>query len=662
MLDTSSILSNNSSSLPDMSAISSPEVELPTLSMDSGQLTNLSLSGIIDQFIPTPQGLQQRHQPVASIHLDPHTKDTKQQITYHINVTQPNPVVCDPLDSMNNFHGPQSNIMDSLTVLDKGIPSEQKPHLRIVEQPKSNALRFRYQCEGRGAGALQGQHSTADRKTFPKIQIVGYKGPAVVVVSCVTHDTETPRAHPHNLVSPASVGRDGCKKGVCTMNVNCEDMTLEFQHLGIQCVRKKDIEESLKQRKEIRVDPYRQGFKHMENPQSIDLNAVKLSFQAFLENPSTPGKYTVILPPVVSTNIFDAKAKKELQIMDISDISSPAEGGRKIIILCEKVTREDIKVRFYDPTTTWEGWGEFNASEVHKQYAISLKTPKYGDGLISEKRKVFVELVKPSDDSTSEPQEFFYYPSEPGVAPMITQTTTKEAEKTPFKNLYNGGNCVTEVKKEKLRIKQENTETGWSSAKVQSRHQPPQYQSAGYQNNLNIQQQMLNNQTISYNIKNMGVNQNYNIPSTSYVPNIPNNYLTQLNSPYTTSQQSPDSQGFSELNITSSYEPQVTQDLVCFDKDVENLSGKIESFSLSDAIEASLNMQGPLVDQRSNGKRSSKTAKLESGSNIVPREMARLQVSNSIDTPNNSGQIHTPHDQSSNLASFLNNCSKINDL
>merc|ERR1712079_754682 len=182
-------------------------------------------------------------------------------------------------------------------------------------------------------------------------------------------------------------------------------------------------------------------------------------------------------------------------------------------------------------------------------------------------------------------------------------------------------------------------ETGWSSAKVQARQQQPQYQSSAYQNNLNIQQQMLNNQTISYNIKNMG----YNIPTT-------------------TSQQSPDSQGFSELNITSSYEPQVTQDLVCFDKDVENLSGKIESFSLSDAIEASLNMQGPLVDQRSNGKRSSKTAKLESGSNIVPREMARLQVSNSIDTPNNSGQIHTSPDQSSNLASFLNNCSKINDL
>merc|ERR1719445_1232786 len=106
---------------------------------------------------------------------------------------------------------------------------------------------------------------------------------------------------------------------------------------------------------------------------------------------------------------------------------------------------------------------------------------------------------------------------------------SKDSEKTPFKNLYNGGNCVTEVMKEKLRIKQENIETGWSSAKVQARQQQPQYQNSGYQNNLNIQQQMLNNQTISYNIKNMGINQSYNIPTTSYVPNIPNNYLTQLN-------------------------------------------------------------------------------------------------------------------------------------
>ena len=66
------------------------------------------------------------------------------------------------------------------------------------------------------------------------------------------------------------------------MNVNNDDMSVEFQHLGIQCVRKKDIGDALKQRQEIRVDPYRQGFGHAESTGSIDLNAVKLCFQVIV--------------------------------------------------------------------------------------------------------------------------------------------------------------------------------------------------------------------------------------------------------------------------------------------------------------------------------------------------------------------------------------------
>ena len=97
--------------------------------------------------------------------------------------------------------------------------------------------------------------------------------------------------------------------------------------------------------------------------------------QVFLENPSSPGKYTVILPPVCTRPIYDAKAKKELQIMDISDNSAPADGGKKIIILCEKVSKEDIKVRFYD-YNGWEEWADFGSSGVHKQYAISLSAPR----------------------------------------------------------------------------------------------------------------------------------------------------------------------------------------------------------------------------------------------------------------------------------------------
>jgi len=265
--------------LPDILALSDPEVELPTLNMNSDQLNELSLSGIINTIITTQDN--QAMNPGSTVQVDPNTiQGQNQPITFHLQPVegQQNPVrdVQDNLQGFNNWTNQNGQIQSFQPV---AATAEQKPSVRILEQPASHKLRFRYQCEGRGAGALQGQFSTSDKKTFPKIQILGYKGPAVVVVSCVTHDTDPPKAHPHNLVSPASVGRDGCKKGVCTVNVNNDDMTVEFPHLGIQCVRKKDIAEALKQRQEIRVDPYRQGFGHAENAGSIDLNAVKLCFQ-----------------------------------------------------------------------------------------------------------------------------------------------------------------------------------------------------------------------------------------------------------------------------------------------------------------------------------------------------------------------------------------------
>ena len=233
--------------------------------MDSDSLSNISLSGIINQFIQLPQEESPvKAGPSLVYQVTPVTEMMQQQ--HH------QPAVCHTLE-------PSSHTNYNLLTMGQHAHSPSKPFIRIIEQPKSNSLRFRYQCEGRGAGALQGERSSPEKKTFPKIQIVGYKGPAVVVVSCVTHDSEVPKTPPHNLVSPASVGRDGCKKGVCTMNVNNEEMSVEFPHLGIQCVRRRDIADALKQRQEIRVDPFRQGFGHVDSPNSIDLNAVKLCFQ-----------------------------------------------------------------------------------------------------------------------------------------------------------------------------------------------------------------------------------------------------------------------------------------------------------------------------------------------------------------------------------------------
>ena len=72
----------------------------------------------------------------------------------------------------------------------------------------------------------------------------------MVVVSCVS--SEAPyKPHPHNLV-----GKEGCSKGVCTIEMDSETMSCSFPSLGIQCVKKKEIEESLSLRQQIRVDPF----------------------------------------------------------------------------------------------------------------------------------------------------------------------------------------------------------------------------------------------------------------------------------------------------------------------------------------------------------------------------------------------------------------------
>lgn len=388
-----------------MSAIQSKELEIPTLSFDSGQL-----SSILKHFATEPDTINNQLvdtlEPVSSIKVDPEPSigaSVSQLTGLTINLA---PTI-DIQDMINGF-GPSSSPQRVILKPTPVARKMDKPWVEILEQPKSNSLRFRYQCEGRGAGALQGARSTPDQKTFPKIQVHGYKGPAVVVVSCVTHDTSPPKAHPHNLVSPATVGRDGCKKGVCTININPDTMTAEFQHLGVQCVRRKDIAEALQQRKEIRVDPYRQGFDHANNPQTIDLNAVRLCFQVFYEK-DVPGKFTGVMDPVCSEPIFDAKAKRELQIMDISDTSSPASGGKKIILLCERVSRDDIKVKFYDDMG-WEAYADFNPSDVHKQYAIAFKTPRYKDGQVLEEVRVWVKLEKANREE-SEPQDFYYLPT-----------------------------------------------------------------------------------------------------------------------------------------------------------------------------------------------------------------------------------------------------------
>uniref|UniRef100_A0A131YIZ3 Rel/ankyrin family, other n=1 Tax=Rhipicephalus appendiculatus TaxID=34631 RepID=A0A131YIZ3_RHIAP len=302
---------------------------------------------------------------------------------------------------------PSYQTLDQLSRLPVAQP-QQQPHVVILEQPASRALRFRYQCEGRYPGTLVGVSSTAENKTYPTIKVMGVQKPAVVVVSCVTKD-QPYRVHPHNLV-----GKEGCKNGICTQHLK-PDMTCTFTSLGIQCVKRRDVEQNLLQRENIRVDPFRNGFAHKDQAASIDLNAVRLCFQVFLEG-SQPGKFTVPLHPVVSDIIYDRKAMSDLTITKLSHTCAPMSGGLEMILLCDKVAKDDIEVWFEeerDGQTVWKERAELLPNGVHKQVAICFRTPRYRDPIMADVPvDVHLLLRRPSDGALSEPRAFTLHPNE----------------------------------------------------------------------------------------------------------------------------------------------------------------------------------------------------------------------------------------------------------
>lgn len=59
----------------------------------------------------------------------------------------------------------------TMNTADVGADAKQKAQVKILEQPASKALRFRYECEGRSAGSLPGANSTTENKTYPTIQV-----------------------------------------------------------------------------------------------------------------------------------------------------------------------------------------------------------------------------------------------------------------------------------------------------------------------------------------------------------------------------------------------------------------------------------------------------------------------------------------------------------
>ncbi|XP_018787556.1 PREDICTED: embryonic polarity protein dorsal isoform X2 [Bactrocera latifrons] len=299
-----------------------------------------------------------------------------------------------------------SDIIEIISPELDDISTSSKPYLRVVEQPSRKPMRFRYNSEGRTAGNIPGENSFQETKTFPTVEVVGYEGKARILVSCVTKDKPF-RQHPHQLV-----GQD-CKHGYCIRYVGPDTpLRVELSNIGIRCVKKKEITESLEMRKSRKIDPFKTGFDHVTDPNSIELNSLRLCFQGFIK----VGNGWKALNPVVSEPLYDRKAKSELLISRLCSCAATIDGGDEIILLCSQVNKDDVKIRFKaidNNREVWHAYADFEPSNVHKQTAIAFRTPRYPQADLPKTAKTYIELERPSLDKRSDALEFVFH--DPGT-------------------------------------------------------------------------------------------------------------------------------------------------------------------------------------------------------------------------------------------------------
>nr|XP_039251405.1 nuclear factor NF-kappa-B p100 subunit-like isoform X2 [Styela clava] len=305
----------------------------------------------------------------------------------------------------------------------------QEPFLDIIEHPKARGFRFRYSCEGPSHGGIPGASSDKNKKTYPAVQIRNHSGYARIVVQLVTNE-ENPRLHPHSLVGKQ------CQNGICTVQCGPKDMTATFPNLGIQHVTKKNVAKILEERylaAEMQLSSLNEGLtadiqnaikdedkqrirsKASAEAKSIDLSVVRLMFIAYL--PDSNGAFTLMLKPVISDAIFDSKSPNAatLKICRMDKTHGAASGMDEIYLLCDKVQKDDIQVRFFEEDEYgnddgWDAYGDFSPTDVHRQFAIVFRTPRYKDVSIDKPVQVQVQLRRRSDGEVSEPRTFTYMP------------------------------------------------------------------------------------------------------------------------------------------------------------------------------------------------------------------------------------------------------------
>ncbi|KAG5891588.1 hypothetical protein JTB14_022253 [Gonioctena quinquepunctata] len=359
----------------------------------------------------------------------------------------PQPVYFVASPTSNSFQDPDGYISPSFllsqaeTTINPYTAMETQPRasLHLVEQP-TDRFRFRYKSEMAGThGSLTGMNSDKSRKqTYPTVELRNCTGTAIV--RCSIYQTNAvgqdfmPHAHrlimkkgkeeqddPHDLVIGQEDGYRAVFHGMGIIHTAKKNIVQELMRKKIQ-LKKEFIARSEGKSRELTTKEVVEikGLAESES-KSINLNIVCLRFDAFIKQ---NGVLFPLCDPIYSHGINNLKSALtgDLKIVRLDHCVSPAKGGKEVFILVERVTKKNIKIRFFETDdedrVLWEDYGKFNDLDVHHQYAIVFKTPKYRDENITKPVNVFIELVRPSDNARSEARNFRYipnkHPSKPG--------------------------------------------------------------------------------------------------------------------------------------------------------------------------------------------------------------------------------------------------------
>lgn len=286
------------------------------------------------------------------------------------------------------------------------------PSVTITEQPK-NKWRYRYQSEKGSHGPLQGCSSSSGTKTFPTVKVINCPEDLEIHVKASLWTVDkNPVPHVHKLYGPLC-----SEDGTCTLKIN-KDGTAVFQDLTILFMAKKYVPEILFKRmlEEENLNMEERELKRLAGGRAkvMNLNCVKIRFEAVCFIHDQDKMKDVSLCSVFSEPVANQRSPKDgdLKICRMSRFSGSASGGDEVFLLCSKVDKKEIQVRFYESSSSWEAFGNFAEADVHQQCAIVFQTPAYWQRDITEQVTVFLELQRKNGD-TSEAKEFTYIPCDP---------------------------------------------------------------------------------------------------------------------------------------------------------------------------------------------------------------------------------------------------------